>query len=413
MGSMLDTARSYLFPAGTNAWTSVTANDYIPVRRQNGSGATNVTADAALRHSAVWACLRLRANVVSATPVDAYDMTPDGIQYEVDKPQLLVNPGSALPAYMAGSTNGPLCEWLYSSQFDLDRHGNVFGVITERDKEGNPARVELVPTNDVTVTGQGQRIVKVRINNTTYDDPSVIWHERQYTIPGVPMGLSPIQYAAMSIGEYLEAAKFGLEYFNMGGAPSGVLRNTERSLVGKFAAEAKNDFKAAVQNRDIFVTGKDWEWSPANQQGATTAFLDARRYGVTDVARFFDVPADMIDAPSDGSHITYANVTQRNLQLLIIHMGPVFRRREQVLTSAIPRSRFVRFNTDALLRLDPETREKLILARVEGRTLAPSEARQLDNLAPFTPAQMAEFAILFPQKQAPSAAPAKEGAPAS
>jgi hypothetical protein len=53
----------------------------------------------------------------------------------------------------------------------------------------------------------------------------------------------------------------------------------------------------------------------------------------------------------------------------------------------------VKFNTDALLRMDPETRQRTILARVAGKTMAPSEARALDNVDPFTDEQLAEIAF--------------------
>jgi hypothetical protein len=44
-----------------------------------------------------------------------------------------------------------LSEWLYSTQVDLDRVGNTFGIITEVDALGNPRRIDLQDYNKVTV----------------------------------------------------------------------------------------------------------------------------------------------------------------------------------------------------------------------------------------------------------------------
>lgn len=62
-----------------------TADQLIPHRTDRRVGSTVVTNETALRHSAIWACLRLRANLVSTMPVDLFRRV-DGIQVEVPKP---------------------------------------------------------------------------------------------------------------------------------------------------------------------------------------------------------------------------------------------------------------------------------------------------------------------------------------
>lgn len=370
-----------------------TAADLIPNRYgANGTGSVVVTSDSALRSSAVWACLRLRADLISTMPLDAYRRR-EGVQIEVAKPPVLVTPGGE---------SVPITEWLYSSQFDLDRSGNVVGPITERDGMGLPRRIDLVPLSDVYARGKGAEIIEWRIGKRIYQ-PSEVWHEKQFTIPGMPLGLSPVSYAAWSIGGYLSAQQFALDWFANDVAPTGTLKNTETSEISaKVAQVMKDRFKASVSGRDVFVTGAEWEYTPAAADASQAAFLEQMKYGVTDVTRFFGVPADMIDAEGSSSSITYANVTQRNLQLLVMNLGPAIIRREVALSRLLPQPRYVKFATDAILRMDPTARTEAILSRVAGRTLAPSEARELDNLPPFTAEQEAEFARLFPAKATPT-----------
>ncbi|MGC9538510.1 phage portal protein [Streptomyces sp. UG1] len=378
-----------------------TADQLIPPRPQQPAGSAVVTNETALRHSAVWACLRLRANLISTMPVDVYRKV-GGIQVEVPKPPVLVTPGG-------GEVEMP--EWMYSSQFDLDRAGNAVGLITARDGLGLPARIELQPTSEVTVRMRKGKLT-YKIAGTVYE-PHEVWHEKQYTVSGLHVGLSPVAYAAWSIGEYLSIQQFALDWFSNGAVPSAHLKNTAKTITPDKADEAKQRFKAAVANRDLFVTGLDWDYNMIQAEQAGADWIAAKNFGIGDIARFFDCPSDLIDAAVSGSSITYANMTQRNLQFLVMSLGPAVKRREDALSRLTSRPRFVKLNTDALLRMDPHTRAQVIKTRIDSRTLAPSEARALDDLPPFTDAQLAEFDRLFGKgaQAQPTTATPQGGAP--
>lgn len=381
-----------LFAAAREAWKTrgllfPDAGQSIPPRPGYVPGLVQIDNETALRHSAVWAALTLRAGLVSTTPLDVF-RNVHGIQVEAPTPPVLVTPG--------GEQVG-LPEWLFSSQFEIDRTGNAFGIITKRDGNGLPAEIELQSTKSVTVRGKGPQITGYRINGTEYENPRDIWHEKGVTVPGIPVGLSPVYYSAMSIGSYLSAQQFANDWFAAGPHPKGVLKHTEEdTLPPGVAEETKRRFKVATANGDIFVTGKAWEYTPESQVSAGAAFLDEMKFGIVEIGRFFGVPADLIDGAVSGSAVTYANITQRNLQFLIMQLGPAFARREWALSNRLlQRPRFVKFNTDALLRMDPETRSKLLGQQVKDRLLAPSEARLLENREPFTDEQIHEFNVLF------------------
>ncbi|MET7643040.1 phage portal protein [Streptomyces sp. NPDC005426] len=359
--------------------------------RRMGGGGVHVTPDTAMRHSAVWACLRLRADLVSMMPVDVYRKV-NGIQVEVAKPPVLVMPGGARVG---------IKEWMYSSQVDLDRSGNVFGIITERsgvigpDGRGLPARIDLVALSDVTVRATGSEITKYVIGGTEYD-PWDVWHEKQYTVAGMPLGLSPVAYAAWTIEESLNAQQFARDWFAGGAVPMAELKNTAKTIDKPAAKIAKDEFRAAVSTGDLFVHGNDWEYKPIQAVASQSAFIEARQFGLSDIARYFGCPGDMIDAAVAGSSITYASMTQRNLQFLIMHLGPAVGRREDAFTRNLtPGPRFVKLNTDALLRMDPEARARTIASQITSRTLTPSEARAIDDRPPLTEEQYAEFDRLF------------------
>lgn len=364
--------------------TSTVDGPLVPDRPVARPGVPTVTQETALRHSAVWACLRLRANLVSTMPVDLYRRV-DGVPVELPKPPVLVNPGG---------DRVDMQEWLYSTQFDLDRSGNCFGLITARDGFGLPARIDLVPLAEVSVTVRDGVLSKYRIAGQDHE-PSEVWHERQYTVAGLPVGLSPTAYAAWSIGEYMSIQQFALDWFGDGTIPAAHLRNTAKTINPVEAAKVKDRFKTAVAGRDLFVTGNDWEYNMIQAEQAASEWIEAKQFGIADIARFYDCPGDLIGAAVTSGNITYANVTQRNLQFLIMHLGPAVVRREKALDRLTPKSRFVKLNASALLRMDPLTRAQTMQVQINSRTLAPSEGRAIEDRAPFTDEQLAEFDRLF------------------
>jgi HK97 family phage portal protein len=386
---------------GRNDRATQTAADLIPRRGGWRKGAVDVTATSAMRHAAVWACLRLRADLISTMPVDVFRRSGAlGVTVEVSKPPVLVEPGGS---------RVEIEEWMYSSQVELDRLGNSFGIITARNGMGLPARIDLVPASDVAVIVKKGELAKYRIAGTEYD-PIEIWHEKQFTLPGLHVGLNPTAYAAWSVGAYLSAQQFALDWFGNGAAPSGVLKNSAKTVPAPVVTKAKQEFKEATADRDIFVTGADWEFTFLQVPASETAFMDQMKYGVVDAARFYGVPADMIDAEVATGSITYANVTQRNLQLLIMNIGPAVVRREKALSRLTPKPQYVKLNSDALLRMDPKSIVEKLKIEIDARITTPTEARALMNKGPLTADQLAEFAVLFPSK-APATGPT-QGVPA-
>lgn len=373
-------------------YPGATADQIIPPRSVVPSpGLPPVTPDIALRHSAVWACLRLRANLISAMPVDVFRRV-GGFQVEMPKPPVFVTPGGEYVDWQ---------EYVYSSQVDLDRAGNSVGLITERNVAGLPQRIDLMPINLCAMRWRESGWYWV-IAGKEYDR-SQVWHEKQYTVSGVPVGLSPVAYAAWQIGEYLSITDFALTWFGGGGIPRGHLKNKQQTMSPAQADAVKSKFKSSVLAGDVFVTGADWEYSMIQAEQTGKEWLDAKRASIVDVARFFDVPVDMIDGAVAGQAITYANVTQRNMQFLVMHLAPSIARRENALSKLLPQPRYMKFNTASLLRLDDETRAQVLAARINSRTLTPDEARELENLPPLTSGQITEFHNLFGDPNNPAA----------
>lgn len=356
--------------------------DLIP--RRTARPNKMVTQETAFHISAVWAALRLRADLISTFPIDVYRRVGMA-QVETPKPNVLKFPGGP---------NVSMMEWLYSSQIDLDRTGNCFGLISQRDAMGLPARIDLVPAVDVKCVMQGGVLIGYRIKGTVFD-PIDVWHERMYTIPGLDLGLSPVAYAAWSIGIYASLDNFLTEFLDNATTPSVVMKNTQRTLNDEQAKQMKDRYRATLQNGDALILGADWEFEPYLAEQTGLNWIQAKQFQVEDIARFFNVPLDLLDISKSGGgggEMKYSNKDQRNLQFLTFHLLPTIRRREETFSNRLlPQPRYVKFNTDALMMMDPTAQAALFASQIASGIRAPSEARELMNLPPLTPDQKKEL----------------------
>lgn len=353
-------------------------------RRPTSGGRTPTINDTtANRNSVWWACGHLRANVFSSFPLDVIKPGADGLTYPVKNPGVLVD--EPFPGV-------DITEFLYNTEQDLFRYGNSVGLIHARNTFGLPIKVELVPMSICSAIMSGRQIAAWRIGTDTYDAGD-IWHRKRNTRSGMALGLSTLAAAAWDLGLHASATEFALDWFATGANPKGSLQHADRATVPAQERQAvKDEFKDATAGGDIFVHGKAWNWTPQQQDAAGAGFLDTHAASERAVARFADVPGSMVDVEISTGNITYANITQANLQWLITSIGPEARRTERFWTkNALPRPWQLKLNTDALLRMDPNTRADLMIKLKTAGLRAPSELRALDNLPPLTPEQQDEL----------------------
>ena len=302
-----------------------------------------VNTDSAQRLSAVWACVRLLADVISTMPVDAYRQ---GSREPIDpRPSILVTPAASTPMH----------DWLAQVVRSLLLAGNAWGLVTDRAGAGlRPSRIELLDPARVTVQVDRNVEVIYRLDGLEIDRDE-LWHLRAYPVAGQVLGLSPIAYAMQSIGLGLAAEQFGAKFFRDGATPSGVLTSDQR-LNREQAQELSTAWHIAHQDkRKTAVIGSGTKWQAVSVAPEESQFLDTLQFNVTQVCRIYGVPPEMIAAAS-GDSSTYANVEQRSLDFLTYTIGPWLARIETALTDLVARGSYVKFNTGALLRTDLKSR---------------------------------------------------------
>src|SRR5215207_4348951 len=255
------------------------------------SSGVRVNADTAQRLSAVWACIRLLCDVISTMPCHAY---ATGSRDPVDPaPVMLRSPAAGVPFH----------DWIAQVLRSLLLSGNAWGIITARIGPGlRPSQIELIAPHRVTVNVGTDGAVTYRLDGREIDRDD-LWHLRAYPTPGSLLGLSPIAYAAETIGVGLAAQAYGAQYFRDSSTPAGYLTGDQLItqeqadvLLARWEARHKG-------RRATAVLGKGLEFKQIVVPPEESQFLDTARLTVQQVCRIYGVPPEMIAADRKSTRL--------------------------------------------------------------------------------------------------------------
>jgi HK97 family phage portal protein len=346
-----------------------------------GSPSVAYMPNTALAVPTVWACVSLLANAVSMLPLETFRMA-SGIPSRATDPLLITTP----------SPSTTQSEWLHMLMVSLLLRGNAVGLITTTDSLlGLPTSIEIQNPDQVSIqVDRDTGVTTYKINNNVIPIGK-IWHVRGLTLPGQKVGLSPISYAANTIGIDLSARKFAADFFDGGGIPKAVLQSDQR--IDRVQGEAvleRFKGKFSGNSREPLVLGAGLKYTPLSVNPEESQFLATMQANVAQIARFFSVPAEMVGG-SSGSSMTYTSVEMNGINFLTFSLSFWLKRIEDAMFSLLPEPQYVKFKTDALLRTDAATQATVDIQRIAGRLETVSEIRAREGKSPLTDVQMEEM----------------------
>jgi HK97 family phage portal protein len=342
-------------------------------RSPRSTAGQRVDADSAKRVMAVWRCQHLLADIVAGLPIDQY-RKQDKQRVEVTPSEFVRSPSNQVDGH----------EWRYQIMLSALDTGNAFAYITEFDGSYRFARkAEVLAPADVTVRQAGALAPARYWVGSQEVDAARIMHLRAFgPMPGTTLGMSPIQYAATTIGTALASKSYGAGWYEGGGHPTTALVSDQVIDAGD-AATAKQRFKDATLDDHVVALGKGWKVQPLQVNPKDALFLDSINASAVEVCGFFGIPPEMLGYASEGGgSLTYANREQRALDLLVFTVQWWIGRMERLISGQTPSPQFVKINVDALLRSDLLTRYKAHDMRIRGGWGTPNEARALEDLPP-------------------------------
>jgi HK97 family phage portal protein len=376
------TAGALADPFGPPFWT-------IPTNGQTAitDGGGYVAASHALKYWPVFACVRIIADFLCGLPVDAYTGSVGmklGESTRIDpKPALLTKP-SAYASWV---------QWVYQVLVGLLTNGNAYGIISSTDRLGYATQIDLVDPATVRVKKADERkrstggdLINVgekflQVGASTYSVREM-WHLPGPQLPGELAGLSPIAYSSRLISLGNSAEQFGAEFFANGIHPTAVA-TTDTPINSDQASEIKSRIKAATANRDIPVLGSGVNLKPWTVTPTDSMLIEVQKLNAVAIAQIYGIPADMIGVSERGSVVTYVNREQRAQELLDDTLAPWILRLEDGLSALFPRTTFVKFDTNILLRNDMKTRFEAYQIALGGSTGTGKPFMEVDEVRQF------------------------------
>lgn len=323
-----------------------------------------VTEGSAMRLAAVWSCVNLLADIVSTFPVQQFAAPGE----EMELAPVIAEPSATVDPI--GWRRQAMVSWLL--------RGNVYGIETSTLPSGWPRLVEIAHP-DWIGAHQERRLGPIEWSlNGKKLDAATMRHAAAFTVPGSPLGLSPIGQTRQSIGLGLAVQEYGARWFGDGAHPSALLK-TEKPVNEEQAKTIKQRFLDAIRGkREPLVVGLGMSYEAIQVAPNESQFLETIKANRTEIAAIF-LPHLIL---SETATMTYTNVESRSLDLLVFDVQPWLVRLEAWLSRMIPRGQTVKFNTDDLVRTTFKDRIEAEVAAVKGGIFSPDDARAMEDKPP-------------------------------
>ena len=325
--------------------------------------------------NAVWACVSLISDTVSALPVDAY-IRRDGIAYPYrPKPAWVNKPDVSMPS---------VAFW-QQTMISLLIDGNAF-VRLFKDNTGTVVNmVVLNPLNvQVSRNALGQKFYTSTVEgNKVLTNDEMLHISGSIIMPGEFRGKSPIDTLKENIGLAISLESFAARFFGQGTLTQGVIEypgaltaEQAENLARSFDRQHKGFRKA--HKTGILSGGASFK--PTTIANDQAQMLDSRRLAVEDVARAYRVPTDMIGLNNGGQ--SYNSVEAKNIAFLTHTLRPWLAKLEDAFSTLLVDGAYLAFSTDDLLRGDYATRIEGYSKLLQNGVLSTNEVRRKENMRP-------------------------------
>jgi len=366
-----------------------------------------VTADTAMRFTAVYAAVRILAETVATLPLIVYRRTEnDGKERATD--YFLYRLLHDQPNEEQTSV-----EFREMLQGHLALRGNAYAQIDR--KMGQPAR--LVPLHpdrvEVDRGKNGELLYKVSPDSGSPYNLSQrqgeIMHIRALSSDGVT-GLNPIELFREAIGLGLAYEEYSGRLFGNGANINGVLETPQAmsdEALSRFRTLWQQNYGGVGNAGKTAILEQGMKWQAIGIAPKDAEFIISRKFQITEIARIFRVPPHML---ADLERATFSNIEHQSLEFIRDTIRPWLVRWEQALTRDLipPADRdtyFVEFLIDGLMRGDLKSRyDSYAIGRNNG-WLSANDIRRLENMNPLPPEQGDVYLIPLNMVQAGTAAP--------
>ncbi|WP_407410749.1 phage portal protein [Acinetobacter sp.] len=346
----------------------------------SASGAP-VTPETSLKLSAVWSCVKLRAETISTLPLHLYDQNK----------KVAVN--HSLYRVLHDAPNADMCasEFWQVQSACLDLWGNAYNEIIRR-SDGSVISLEPLFPNQMEVkrldTGAIEYVYTENGKVQTYTESEIL-HFKGFTLDGL-IGLSPIQFFAQTIGMQFDANNQAQDWFKNGLKVGGFLESGEKTLTKEQRERLRghlNTFSRPENAGKYMVLEGGMKVASASSiriNPVDAQLLESRYFGIEEICRAFSVPPPLIGHTSKSSSWA-SSFSGMNQGFLTYSLRPALVRYEQVIARKLlvgtDKYKFrPKFSVSGLLRADDAARASYYSTMTQNGLMTRNEVRELEDM---------------------------------
>jgi len=337
---------------------------------------TYVDSKTVFQVNAVYSAVSLIADTISTLPLDSYIRLDGQRRAFRPAPDWVRQPDIALPR----------TAFYNSAIVSLLLDGNLFvRIIPARD--GTIANLIVLNPKTVTVKRNARQelIFEVEGESKPLTKEEMIFLP-DVLRPGHVRGVSRVEALKENFGLALALERFVATFMGQGTNLNGVIE-----YPGNLTAEQAENLRTSFDVKHkgwrrghrtgILSGGATFKTTQVDPESAQS--IEARRLAVEDIARAFNIPANMLNIPGTT---TYASVEQNNLQFITHTLRPIVQKLEGAFSPLMARypggeTAFIKFNLDGLARADLQSRLSAYSTGLQAGFLTINDVRRLEDLS--------------------------------
>lgn len=335
-----------------------------------------VTEDSAMRLSAVFGAVRVISETIASLPwevkQDVAGATRTATAHPINK--LIHAPNTMMTDF----------NFREVCQAHLCIHGNAF-IAIKRNEAGMP--IKLIPVHPERVevkVYQEEKFYYIDQGKETFDDTEMI-HIVGLSFDGI-VGKSVIEAARESIGLGLAADQFGGSFFGNGANVSAILTHPGRlsdEAYKRLMASWERRYSGLDNSHKTAILEEGMNLQKVSISPQESQFLETRKFGVEDIARFFRIPLAYLGSLENSS--TRANIEEQGIQFQRNTILPWVKRWEAEFNRKLfggQEDYYIRMNMDGLLRGDIASRYSSYATARQWGWLSVNDIRHYEGLDP-------------------------------
>ena len=341
------------------------------------SAGIHVNSRVALGVATAFACVAVKANVVSSLPLNIYRRSANG-----DKTLAKDHPLYFL-LHDAPNEEMTSADWRVALQANLDLHQNAYAVII-RNGFGDIVELTLATPDQITPRRLGPNDVLRYEYKGKFLDLSQVVHLKGLTFNGINAA-SLTSTARDAIGLAAALDKNAGYFFKNGSFPGGFIElptelKTPEAVKGFLAKWRVQTGGSNAWGTKVLDGGA--KYAQGRSPNRESQFDESRDRQAKEVARYFGVPGHKVGIVNNQPR---ANVEEENRSFAIDTIAPICTRWEQALNQKLlqPEERseyFIEFNLNGLLRGSFKDRNAGYALGRQWGWLSVNDIRRLENL---------------------------------